>query len=645
MRLHLDLETKSAISLVVNGVYRYAEDETTDVILAAYAINEGEVKLWVAPQLIPKDLKDALLNPECIIVAHNAGFERNLMRHVLTKRYSWPECPPIERWDDTAARAARMALPRSLGDCADALSLPIKKDVEGKKLMMRMCRPRQHLVDGRIIWWDEPEKVQRLGEYCCTDVEVERQLDKILEPLSTIEQKIWQLTETINDRGIAVDVDFAAEAMELAIAEQKRLNEELCAITDGKVSAATQICTMKTWLNSFGFELLPMEDEALHRRAIERILKKKDLLPEVRRVLEIRRDASKSSIAKYKAIKERVSSDGRVRGNLVYSAASTGRFAGSGVQIQNLPRETVKNWDKAREGLPEDPKRLATLSQMIRGTLRASPGHRLVWADYNAIEARGLAWIAGEEKLIEQFREGAPIYEEMAAKIFGVPKEDVKKDGLERFVGKTAVLGCGYSMGANKFRMTCAAMGQDISVDVATNAVSTFRSEYPNIPAFWSSLTRMTATAIEKKTQTRKKGLSISCEGEWLKIMLPSRRVLFYKDPEIIEVHGSYDGAKTIKIKAIANLTKKWHEDRLYGGKIAENIVQAICRDLLCHAMLNLEERGYRVVGSVHDEIICEVPDGFGSIEEMCAIMCELPKWAEGFPISAEGKEGVRYGK
>lgn len=641
-RLHLDFETRSTVALTTSGVYRYAEDPSTDVILACYAVDDDAIKTWFAPDKIPDDLHAMLQNPECIIVAHNAGFERQMLRFVLGPRYGWP-VPEIERWDDTAARAARQSLPRSLGDAAAALGLQVQKDAEGKALMMRMCRPRR-IVDGEITWWDEPERMQRLAQYCATDVEVERELDKVLQPLSRKEKKIWQLTEIINDRGIAVDYEFANWAIECAVEEQSRLNKELCELTDGAVGASTNVGAIKEWMHDKGHVVLDSEDDSLNKKAIQNVLKTKKLDDKVRRVLEIRRDGGKSSIAKYKAIRDRVSSDGRVRGNLVYHGATTGRFAGTGVQIQNLPRDTVKNWEAAKEKLAEDPQKIVTLSKMIRGTLHVSPGHRLIWADYASIEARGLAWIAKEDKLLTQFRENGKIYEEMAAKIFKKPIEEIGKDSFERFVGKTAVLGCGYGMGAKKFRLTCAAMGQDISEDLATQAVQTYRDEYGNISEFWNAIHAVAIRARQNGKAFYSK-LKFEADPEWLTITLPSGRMLYYRSPNVVKVTGPFANMDTLEYMSVHPITKQWVTEQTYGGKLTENIVQAICRDILCGAMLELEARGYRVVASVHDEIVCEVPDGFGSKEEMIEIMCTLPKWAEGFPIGAEAKEGKRYGK
>jgi DNA polymerase len=376
-------------------------------------------------------------------------------------------------------------------------------------------------------------------------------------------------------------------------------------------------------------------------------LLKTDLDPKIRRALEIRRDGGKSSVAKYQAIVDRVSTDGRVRGNLMYHGASTGRWSGAGVQLQNLPRETVKDWAKSASELTEnDPKALAILSRMIRGTICATPGTRLVWADYAAIEARGVAWLAGQDDLVELFATGGKVYEEMAASIFSVSVQDIGKDSMERFLGKTVVLGCGYSMGPVKFRQTVAGMGTNITEELAYHAVSTYRTKYAAIPKLWNRLNDAAIAAIRTpKRETIYKQVSFFCDGDWLLIRLPSGRKLFYRSPRIVKYVGPYGDKDTNEYMAVSSLTKKWGPERTFGGKLTENIVQGLCRDLIAGAMLDLEDQNYPVIGSVHDEIICEIPDGFGSIEEMVSIMCRVPDWAKGFPIAAEAKEGKRYGK
>jgi DNA polymerase len=596
------------------------------------------VQTWFHTEPVPTELLSALRNSDCIVVAHNAAFERLMMRDVL----KWPT-PPLDRWDDTAARAARQALPRSLDGAASALGLGFQKDIEGKSLMMRMCRPRKVEDDGTIKWWNDADRMQRLAQYCATDVEVERELDKVLRPLSPTEKAIWMLTEEINDLGVPVDVDFAKYAIDMAVKEQMRLNEKLQAITGGDVSTITNVIAMKSWLAKQGFGFFEGQDEGLNKKAVDNLLAM-NLPDNVRTVLQIRKSGGKSSVAKYQAVVDRASSDGRVRGNLMYHGASTGRWAGAGVQLQNLPRETVKDWQWSRDNLPEVPDRLSTLSRMIRGTIRSGQG-RLMWGDYASVEARGVAWLAGQKDLVQLFASGGKIYEEMAGVIFNTPPTEIGKDSLERFIGKTTVLGCGYSMGAQKFRQSCAAMGTDIDEELAQRAVQTYRSSFPKIPQLWRGLEDAAVAAVEQRgVSTKYRSVQFYSDGDWLYIRLPSGRKLFYRGPRIVTHAGPFGAKPAIEYMAVNSLTKKWNSERTYGGKLTENIVQGICRDLIAHAMLALRDAGFPVIASVHDEVVCEVTDE-RTKEQMLEIMCAVPEWAKDFPLAADAKEGVRYGK
>jgi DNA polymerase len=643
MRLHIDFETRSTIDLRKTGVYVYADHPTTDVILACWAVDDHAVESWYHRDPNPSSLMALLADPSVTVVAHNAGFERAMLRGVLGPRYGWP-VPSLERWDDTAARAARQALPRDLGGAAIAHGLSVAKDTEGKALMMRMCRPRSVAEDGTVTWWEDAARMQRLTEYCATDVEVERQLDRVLRPLTPSEREIWRLTELMNDRGVLIDGAFVKEALEIAGGAQTRLDAKLAVATNGAVRSCSNIALMKSWLLEQGFAVFEGEDESLNKKAVENLLARKGIPDNVRQALELRQQGGKSSVAKYQAMHARASSDGRVRGNLMYCGASTGRWSGTGLQIQNLPRDTVKDWDAATSNLRTSDFQLAELSRMIRGCIIAPKGHRLMWADYAAIEARGVAWLAGQKDLVARFAEGADVYCDMASEIYA--REVTKADAAARFLGKSVILGCGYSMGALRFRQACAAQGQDISEELAQRAVSTYRTKFFKIPHLWKGLNDAVIDAVDQHgLETHYRNVRFIADKHWLLVNLPSNRKLFYRQPRVVVHAGAFGDKPTVEYMAQNQFTRKWDWERSFGGKLTENCVQAICRDIIAEAMLALEDAGYPVIASVHDEVICEVPDGHGSIEEMIEIMCRVPKWAAGFPIAAEGKEATRYGK
>jgi DNA polymerase len=539
-----------------------------------------------------------------------------------------------------------MALPRSLDGAAQALGLDVQKDADGHRLMMRMCRPRSEDEDGVITWWDDDARMQRLAQYCATDVEVERLLDKQLRQLGD-DRPVWSHTELINDRGVRIHTAFAQKAVEVADMAQAALNKALEKLTDGAVKTASNVGGIKAWLSEQGINVFEGSDESLNKEAIQHLLNKEHLPENIKAVLRIRAQGGKSSVAKYTAMLDRVSFDGRVRGNLMYHGASTGRWSGSGVQLQNLPRATVKDWDAAEATLlPVGPETAGILSQMVRGTIVAEPGTRLIWADYAAIEARGVAWLAGQDDLVDLFARGGKVYEAMAASIYGVDPSEIGKDSVERFLGKTVILGCGYSMGAVRFRQACAAMGVHISEELAERAVRTYRTLYPQIPLLWRRLEDAAIAAVRRPCNDTTYGkVMFRSEGDWLMVRLPSGRKLFYREPRVVEQAGPFGVKPALAYMAVSSFTRKWQQERTFGGKLTENIVQGICRDLIAGAMLALEPRGYPVIASVHDEVICEVPNAWGSQEEMVEIMCQVPDWAKGFPVAAEAKEGIRYGK
>lgn len=640
------METRSTVDLRRAGVYRYAEDTTTEVIVVCWAVDQEPVQTWLPlKDPMPVDLRKWLQDPSCIVVAHNSGFERTLYNAKLVDKFQVPQIP-LYRWDCTAARAARMALPRSLDGAAQALGLDVQKDAEGHRLMMRMCRPRSEDEDGIITWWDDDARMQRLAQYCATDVEVERLLDEQLRQLAD-DRPVWSHTELINDRGVRINTAFASKAVAVADMAQAVLNEALEKLTDGAVKTASNVGGIKAWLSKQGINIFEGSDESLNKEAIQHLLNKDHLPEDVKAVLRIRANGGKSSVAKYTAMLERVSADGRVRGNLMYHGASTGRWSGSGVQLQNLPRATVKDWDAAEATLlPVGPETSSILSQMVRGTIVAEPGHRLIWADYAAIEARGVAWLAGQDDLVALFAGGGKVYEEMAAQIYNVDPSEIQKDSVERFLGKTVILGCGYSMGAVRFRQACAAQGVHIDEELASRAVFTYRTKYPQIPMLWRRLDDAAIAAVRRPSNDTVYGnIKFRCENGWLLVRLPSGRKLFYREPRIVEQAGPYGSRPALSYMAVSSFTRKWQEERTFGGKLTENIVQGICRDLIAGAMLALEPRGYPVIASVHDEVICEVPNAWGTQEEMIEIMCKVPDWAKGFPVAAEAKEGIRYGK
>ena len=660
--LHFDIETFSAADLRKVGVYVYAQHPTTGVWCACYAFDDEEVKVWVRGQPCPQEIIDHVL-AELPIFCHNASFERVMWTYVLGPRYGWP-VPKLEQFHCTMALASVMALPRALGDAAAALGLDVRKDAAGRRVMLQMCRPRRVNPDGSYVWWNDPAKLERLIAYCKIDVEVERELTHRLKPLSDSEREIYLLDQKLNDRGVLVDLDAVRAAQGIVAETAARLNKELSVLTRHQVTAASQVSRLAAWLRAQGVAV-----EVLDKQAVGDLLETDDDLvvmgdptampPEARRALEIRREAAKSSTAKLVALSDRTCGDGRMRGNLLYHGASTGRWAGQGAQLQNLPRPSLKprqqvfalnlfsDQSATLVDLLVGPP-MSVVSDCLRGLIVASDGTDLIACDFSNIEGRVVAWLAGQDDLVELFRSGGKIYEEMAGFIYDKPASDISKDSLERQLGKTAVLGCGYGMGWAKFRDTCEEQGIGIDDDLAKLAVAKYREKNARIQAFWYELEDAAKRAVrDQGTTVRNRHIAYRYNGRYLQCRLPSGRMLSYANPRM-EADDERDGKLGLTYLGVNSVTRKWGRQRTYGGRLVENVTQAVARDLLAEAMLRLERSGYRIVLTVHDEVVSEVPEGFGSVEDMERLMSELPDWARigcELPVAAEGWRGKRYRK
>jgi DNA polymerase len=344
-----------------------------------------------------------------------------------------------------------------------------------------------------------------------------------------------------------------------------------------------------------------------------------------------------------------------VRGLLGYHGASTGRYISQGVQVQNFPRDVVRDWDAVREALEMDTAAidaiygppLELVSKMLRGSIVPDPGHDIMAVDYSQVEARGVAWLAGADELVRAFQTKQPIYEMMASRVYDCPVAEISKDSAERHLGKTLVLGAGYQMGWWKFRETVlSTTGILITMDLAMHAISTYREAVPEIPRLWYDLeaAALTATRNEGRVVNAAGGkIAFRRDRAWLRMRLPSGRYLWYRMPRI-EVDAKYEREKLV-YWAVNNKTRKWEETSTFGGRLTENAVQGLCRDLLVNGALALERAGYNPITMVHDENVLMPRAGFGSVEEAIEIMCRLPQWAKGFPLAAEGKRGPRYTK
>lgn len=691
--LHIDLETRSAVDLKKTGVYVYAEDTSTDVWCAAYAVDDEPVQLWTPGMPCPDAVLDAVMN-DWPIIGHNSNFEQALWHGVLGPRYGWP-IPDPKQWRCTMAMALAMSLPGSLDNAAAALGLDTRKDVKGYGIMMRMAKPRKVNADGSIVWWNEPERMADLYAYCRQDVEVERRLEKRLMALSSDELDLWHLDQAINARGVYVDEKLCLAAKAIVAQTQARLDVEMKTVTDYSVSACSNAVQLAQWVRAKGFPA-----DSIAKDQIEILLARDDLPEDVRRALELRREAAKASVAKIDSLLAGMQRDKRSRGLLQYHAASTGRWGGRRFQPQNIKRPKLKNVDLAIEAVMHGDvdvidmmygEPLSVVGDCLRGMIRAAPGNKIMAADYANIEGRVLAWLAGEEWKLQAFRDfdagtGPDLYRLAFSRAFGVPIDQV--DSMMRQIGKVMELALGYQGGPGAFQTMARGYGIDIgeSYDLVTQQAGPviagkaasawlsrgkssgmaehrwraaeivkmlWREAHPEIVAFWWALDKAAIEAVENP------GLVIYCgkvrmvvKGSFMWLRLPSGRALCYPYPKIVSKEMPWEDEDGVPVKrpafsykGVDSYTRKWTDCYAYGGLWAENITQAVARDLMADGVKALEAAGYPVILTVHDEIVSEVAEGFGSVEEFCSIMTALPAWAEGCPVAAEGFSALRYRK
>jgi DNA polymerase len=630
-----DFETRSAVDLRKTGAYVYADDPSTDVWCLAYSFGGNEPQLWVPGNPIDARLRDWVMAGQALS-AFNSSFERVIWNKILAERYGWPRTK-TSQWHCTMAQASTRGLPRALGQVAAVLGLDEQKDKAGQALMLRMARPRKTNEDGTHTWWNTPDKLQALYQYCLQDVRTEVAVAEALLPMDKNERQIFLLDQRINDRGVMLDRDLMDRVRALADTSQDEIDGEIRRLTNGEVQAATQGASLVAWLRKYG-----VNTKSVDKQSVAKMLTL-DIHPVMKRVLSLRQDGAKSSTAKLDAMAYAAGADDRMRGLLVYHGAATGRWSGKLVQPQNFPRPTKKQAElyeiidklKADEDVSSHGPGTLIASDLLRSMIIAKPGHRLLFADYSAIEARVLAWMAGQSQLVTTFAEGGDVYKEMAKDIYGTPVDKITGD--QRQVGKMAILGCGYGMGGKRFADQCAVMGIGVDPDEAGRIVKVYRESNDKISGYWSKVEREFLVLCRS---------AIKADQNVVRAGLPSGRALTYHNPRIIERETPWGEMRdTAEVDTLNSMTRQWTSQVIWGGLLTENYVQATARDLMAGAMMRLELQGYPVIMSVHDEIICEVPDGHGSIAEMIEIMTEVPDWAEGCPIAAEGKESIRYEK
>ncbi|WP_447314594.1 DNA polymerase [Klebsiella michiganensis] len=698
-----DLETYCEIP-ITNGTHAYAEG--VEVMLFAWAIGDEPVSIWdlTAGEPIPSRLRKAIADPDTLLFFHNSHFDRTVLRHAM------PElAPPVERWRDTMVQALAHSLPGALGALCEVLGVPQDKakDKEGKSLIQLFCKPRpKNSKLRRATSKTHPVEWQRFVAYAGLDIEAMREVYKRLPKWNYqgAELALWHRDQRINDRGVCMDVQLAKAAIEAVDLEQKRLAKRTQVITDGEVQAATQRDAMiKHIVESYGVELPDMQRSTLERRIAD-----PDLPSPVKELLAIRLQASTTSTSKYKSLMKGISSDGRLRGTLQFCGASrTGRWAGRLFQPQNLPRPTLVQ-ERIDEGIEALKSGCADLlfdnvmeltSSALRGCIMAPAGKKLVVSDLSNIEGRKLAWLAGEAWKLDAFRAydtlildqtGAPIWDAAAkdykrrgpdlyklayAKAFNITPEDVTK--YQRQIGKVMELGLGFGGGVAAFLTFALVYGLDLEElataampniprDVQREAKSWYdesvkrkatyglservfiacdslkrlwRRAHPETCDFWYQLERTVRAAIATPKKTLYCGyLKVRRDGAWLRIQLPSGRALCYPSPSIEKGNITYMG--------INSYSRKWQRLKTYGGKLVENVTQAAARDVLAGNMPLIENAGYSIVLTVHDEVICEAPDTDDYTDAaLSSLLSTNPEWAPDIPLNAGGFEAYHYRK
>jgi len=650
MKLHIDVETFSSVDIKTSGAYKYIESIDFEILMISYCLDHGQIQTidLASGEKIPETFKELFYNPKIEKHAHNAVFERLAFRAIGMDL-------PVDQWHCSAIKAAYCGLPLSLDNVSKALNLGDKGKLATGKALIRYfsCPIKPTNVNGhreRNLPEHNPEKWEEFKLYCEQDVEAERTITSILEKyeMPIFERVNYLIDQEINDRGILIDLNLARNAVEIDNLFADELTLEIKKITglDNPNSPAQ----LKNWLSQrMGKEITSLTKDSVN------LLIREAGPGTVSDVLNIRKKLSKTSTKKYVAMLACACDDERAHGVFqFYGANRTGRWAGRLIQLQNLPRNYIKFLDLAREVVSDNDFDLMKilfddlsdiLSQLIRTAFIARKGKTFAVSDFSAIEARVLAWLAEETWRIEVFKTHGKIYEASAAMMFGVPIESIKKGSELRDKGKIAELALGYqgalgaltSMGGEK-------MG--LSVPEMELIVKKWRDANPSTVKFWYDVERCAKLAIKSKkpVKTKTGNLTFNCDEMVMTIELPSGKRLYYQEPTI---GLNRFGKESIKYKGIDQTTGQWVNIETYGGKLTENIVQAVSRDLLAQSMINLQEKGFEIVMHVHDEVACEVPieDAEKQLEIMCELMCTNIHWAKGLPLNADGYVTQYYKK
>jgi len=643
--LGIDLETYSSVDLGKSGLYRYVEAPDFEILLFAYAFDDEEVKVidMASGEKVPEDVLKAIDDPGIIKAAWNAAFERTCIGHLLGRTLS------PDSWRCTMVHAAELSLPLALKNSAIVLHTGEQKDKAGEALIRKFSVPKKPTKTNPSTRWlpeDDPEAWRMFMSYCKQDVATERDIRKRLEqfPLIDREWDYYHMDQRINDLGVRIDTELVDEAIKCDLAMSDAMTKKAYELTG--LENPNSVSQLKTWLSDRGIEVSTLGKKDVEKMITD--LDKNSTDEEALDMLKLRLRMAKSSVKKYQAAERCVCNDGRAHGLFQFSGANrTQRWSGRLLQLQNLRRNDLSTLDEAREliklgafdmidsiyGNTPD-----VLSQLVRTMLIPADGCQFVVADFSAIEARVLAWEAGEEFTLQAFRDGKDLYCAVASQMFGVPVVKHGVNGELRQKGKIATLACGYQGGVGALK-SMGALDMGLTEDELPDIIKNWREANPHVVQYWWDVERAAIGTVQDHKEREVQKLKFEYYSRALWITLPSGRKLCYMNPM---VEPNDVGRLSLSFEGIG-LNNHWQRQETYGGKLVENCTQAIARDILAESMLRMQYAGMNIVAHVHDEAIVEVPKGRWTVEEVSDIMSENPEWCQDMPLKAAGYLAPNY--
>ena len=637
----IDFETRSKANLPDVGLDIYANDPTTEVLCIAFGNLTTDSVIVTKPRVDPsnEDLMFLLAHVKNggKIQGWNVIFEYAIWNCVCVPKYGWPPLK-LEQCIDSMAIAAANNVPQSLDEAGTFMDSAHKKDAIGARLIQKLCKPNK-----KGEFNDDPELLAQLFEYCQQDVRTEMGITQLLRPLTVDEQRIWELTQRINLRGVPVDQNELQNAVNAVQNAQKAIDEETLQLTGCKPSERAKLLL---WLNTRGAELPDLTEKTVSAKLVDT-----NLFDDVRRALELRQEGSQTSVAKYAKMLE-IQRDGKIRNTLVYHGASTGRWASrGGLNLQNIARPTLEDGQIAL-AIPkvfgQGVGTMDELSSLVRSAISAPDGQTFVDVDFSSIENRVGVWLAGQNDKVNLFREGLDEYKTFASQsLYNIPYEEVTKD--QRQVAKSAVLGAMFGQGAKGLVKYAEGMGVKLTEAQAKNAVDNYRESYAKVKSLWADCESAAKEAIENPGTAYRAGskLMLKRVKDTLWMQLPSGRLICWQRPKFELCETIWGNRMGVTVHSQSTYTRQWSRNQLIGSSIFQSAVQGTARDCLAVAMLNLEQAGYSVINCVHDEVLLlvEEQNGEPSLADVINIMTTPPSWAPDFPLAAEGWHGKRYRK